>query len=697
MHPIRFKRLAWLFCVLLSPLAEDSARSESATIYRDEFGVPHIYAKTLRGVAFASGYAQAEDRLVELLRNYRKAAGTMAEAFGPKYVHHDYRQRLWQHERVARENFSKLDAELQSACGAFIAGVNRYMSQHPQQVPEWAPKLEPHFPVMLGRFIIWAWPEGQAGFELRKAGIRPDKVSYRGSNQWLVAPERTAVGVPIALIDPHLGWYGEHRFYEIRQYASDEDFAVSGAAILGIPMPTLGHSQYTSIAMTTGGPDAADVYEETVNPDNPHQYRVDGSWRDMTVRRETIRVAVDDGFEEQHFDVLATHHGPVWATKDDHVYTMATPYLNEVELFEELNDVMRAKNLDEIKTALSSLQMMPQNVMIGTVDGDIYYLRAGRVPIRKHGLSTYAPVPGHDSKNDFAGIHPLEDLVQITNPASGYMQNCNIAPQHMMKNSPLVADKYPAYIFNAGPGPAHQRAGMVLELLDRTRDMTAKDALDLAFSTQVLGADAWQRRLESAWESAPTDSRDRDAKTLFAAIQQWNRRSDPDSVGAFAFYSFKRALGDHASAVEVPADLADSTLITALGKAAKKMRTDHGRVDVKFGDVFRVGRTGTDDTYPVGGGTLANAGMATPRAILFSRKGKQYVGRGGQTSTQVVILTKPPKSYMVLPLGQSDHPESDHWDDQAEKLFSNGRAKDTFFMNLEGLKPHITSTTNLEF
>ena len=67
------------------------------------------------------------------------------------------------------------------------------------------------------------------------------------------------------------------------------------------------------------------------------------------------------------------------------------------------------------------------------------------------------------------------------------------------------------------------------------------------------------------------------------------------------------------------------------------------------------------------------------------------VGRGGQTSTQVVILTKTPQSFTILPLGQSDHPKSGHWDDQAEKLFSRSRMKSTFFMNKAELLKHVTA------
>ncbi len=89
--------------------------------------------------------------------------------------------------------------------------------------------------------------------------------------------------------------------------------------------------------------------------------------------------------------------------------------------------------------------------------------------------------------------------------------------------------------------------------------------------------------------------------------------------------------------------------------------------------------------------------MATPRAISFAKNGQEMVGHTGQTSTQIVILTKPPQSYMVIPLGESDHPDSPHFDDQAEKLFSQSRAKSTYFLNRKELENHVTKREELEF
>src|ERR1017187_9408288 len=68
------KKLCLLLCFL--PLAY----AAHVTILRDEYGVPHIFAQDAAGAAFGSGYAQAEDRLEEMLKNYRRAEGTLAPA-----------------------------------------------------------------------------------------------------------------------------------------------------------------------------------------------------------------------------------------------------------------------------------------------------------------------------------------------------------------------------------------------------------------------------------------------------------------------------------------------------------------------------------------------------------------------------------------------------------------------------------------
>lgn len=693
--------LAWSNISLVAQTAKAksvAAKGGQVEILRDEFGVPHIFAATLEDAAYAIGYAQAEDRLEELLKNYRKAEGTMSEAFGPEWFRHDYRQRMWQHAAISRARWNDVSPQMRASLTAYQEGIRQFMKEHPEQVPKWAPELHPAQIIALGRYIIWGWPEGEAAGDLKRAGIDPDPVAYRGSNQMLLAPQKTAMKAPIAVIDPHLGWYGEFRFYEVRIYAGD--YNVSGVSILGIPFPSLGHSRWCSVAMTTGGPDTSDIYEEEINPANSQQYKYDGKWRELNLRKEKIKVLVDGTVNEKEVAIEYTHHGPIVAHRDGKGYAMAIPYFNEIGLTDQIYEMYMARNLTGMKKALASLQLMAQNIMVGTTEGDIYYLRTGRVPIRPQGFDFNRPVPGNTSASEWQGIHPLADLVQITNPPQGYMQNNNISPWTMMKNSPLVPEKYAdrPWVYNDEKRPPHQRAAMTLAELDAAQNVTVADAMRLAFSTQVYKAEDWQARLKAARDKAGAGGNGNghtmsaDADNIYHQIMNWNRRSEPDATGALAFYAFKMSLGNRMeqAAVEVPSSLTDEQIAAALDKAAQWLQSSFGLLTVPYGRYFRVGRTG-GKTYPVGGGTVREAGMATPRAITYEKVGDEMVGRGGQTSTQIVILTRTPQSFMILPLGESDHPESGHWDDQAEKLFSQGRAKSTYFLNKPELLKHVTA------
>ena len=670
----------WL--VLLCLGAAQAA--ERVRILRDQFGVPHIFAATPAGAAYGTGYAQAEDRLEEMLRSYRKAEGTMAEVFGASWLPHDYRQRMWRHREVAQRNYSALSPQTRAIVEAFLAGVQRYMREHPEQVPAWAPRLEPWRVIALGRYIIWGWPEGEVGGDLLRGGIRPDPMVYRGSNEWLLAPSRTALGAPIAVIDPHLSWYGEFRFYEMRAYAGK--FAASGAAVVGLPFPVLGHNRYVSIAMTTGGPDTSDVFEEEVANG---KYRFKDEWRPLVERRERIGIKAGETVSWKEVAIQSTHHGPIVAHKDGKAYAAAIPYAEEFRLVEASWATMNARNLGEMKKALGMLQFMSQNIMVGTVEGDIYYLRNGRVPIRPKGCDSSKPLPGWTGACEWQGIHRFEDLIQIENPPQGYMQNCNISPEWLMKDSPLTPDKYRdrSYLYNAPPGPPHQRAAMLLELLDSARSVTAEQAIEIAFSPAVYKAELWQERIrKAAGESSEF------AKLILG----WNRRSEAGSRAALAFYLFKTALGSASRALEPPASLTDDQILATLRSAQQRLNREFAP-EATYGTLFRVGRQGGSRTFPVSGGSLSTAGMATPRAIGFNKAGNEMVGQSGQTSTQIVILTKPPQSYMLIPLGESDHKGSPHFDDQAEKLFGPGRAKPTYFLKPKELKKHLERAQQLDF
>ncbi len=667
--------------ILAALFAFTLAASEKVEILRDDFGVPHVFAKTDAGAAFGVGYAQAEDRLEELLKNYRRAEGTMSEVFGQQFYQQDYRQRLWQHRDIAKAAYPKLPANLRAMMEAFQAGVEQYMKDNPAKVPAWAPKLEPWMQVALGRYIIFGWPEGEVAGDLSKAGIQPTPAAYRGSNEMLISAKRSAVKAPIAVIDPHLSWYGEFRFYEVRIYGAA--LKVSGAAILGLPFPSLGHSRWLSIAMTTGGPDTSDVFEEEIADG---KYKFKGEWRPLDVRTDRIGVKTDAGVKWQEVRFEHTHHGPIVAVKNGKSYAAAIPYAKATGLMEQSYRMMTAKNLAEAKSAISMFELMQQNIMIATVQGDIYYVRNGRVPVRPSSCDPSKPLPGESGACEWNGFHKIEDLVQSQNPGQGYMENNNIAPEFMIKNSPMVPSKYTGYLYNAPNPPIHQRGRMTVDELDADSSVTVQEAIDYAFSSAVWHAELWQAHIAKASDSG-----------FAKMLTGWNRKSEASSRAALAFYLFKISLPTEAArATEPPASLTDEQIREALVKGEARLNKEFAP-DATYGTYFRAGRQGSTRNFPVSGGTLREAGMATPRAISFSKKGDIMLGHTGQTSTQIVILTKPPQSFMVIPLGESDDPKSPHFDDQAEKLFSASKAKSTYFMRRGELEKHVTAKKLLAY
>ena len=658
--------------------AVTAAHAGKVEVLRDEYGVPHIFARTPAEAAFASGYVQAEDRLDELMRNLRKADGSMAEVFGRgsgagDWVKHDGRQRLFGHRYYSAKLYGTIAPEVRKIIEAYVAGIRHYVKTHPGDRPKSLLEVTPQHIVAFSRYSIWRWHEGDASDDLRRGGITPDPQPYLGSNQMLIAPWRTAVKAPIAVVDPHLSWYGETRYYEMRVYAGA--YAWSGGARTGLPFPVLGHGRHLSIAMTTGGPDTGDVFEEELEAG---KYRFKGEWRPLEIRREVIKVAGEKDIEVK---VESTGHGPIWAHKDGKSYSFATPYTDQVKMLEQTWAMVNARNLAEMKKALAMRQYMAQNIMVGTTDGDIFYVRNGRVPVRPEGCDSTKPQPGGGAC-EWGGLHDFADLVQVANPKAGYMQNNNCPPSAMIKDAPaeLRAARYTAhpYLYNVAESPAHQRAAETVEELAAATGVTAEQAIGFAFSTRVYKAEAWQERIRQADPGA-------------AELLAWNRRSDPDSAGALLFYFFKLALGANARAVEPPDSLGDDEIRRAVAESKVKAA---GRV---FGDYFRVGRAGVSRTYPVGGGGLLNAGMATPRNITFEARDGVMVGVGGQSQTQIVVLSKPVRSWMIIPLGESDHADSPHYDDQAAKLFSKGIAKDTYFDRRRDLEPHVTRRVELRY
>lgn len=103
---------------------------EQVVIVRDDFGVPHIFAQSLRGLFFGNGYAVAEDRLWQMERYRRTARGELAELEGEGAVEHDIEvRRLGYTEGERQAKFEALGSETRIIFTAYAEGANAYIRE----------------------------------------------------------------------------------------------------------------------------------------------------------------------------------------------------------------------------------------------------------------------------------------------------------------------------------------------------------------------------------------------------------------------------------------------------------------------------------------------------------------------------------------------------------------------------------------
>ena len=485
---------------------ELSGLSDEVEVYRDDFGVPHIYAKNEMDLYRAVGYCMAQDRLwqMDLLR--RACTGRLSAIFGEDLVETDLLMRSLRMPEKSRMILKNTEDPMLRACSAFADGVNQYIEGHIDDLPpefiilrykpeKWKPEHSIYLVGYMGWDLRLSWDEeialhkirnscGEArarelvadrhlqdtvvypGFEsplltanrhLRELGL----VVFGGSNNWAVSGKKSANGMPILANDMHLGLNSPGIWYQMHQVVEGK-LNVTGVVLPGEPFVVAGHNDRIAWGFTNVMVDNTDFYLERVNPDDPHQYELNGEWKEMEVRTEKIEISGGQTVQEK---LLFTHRGPIvsrFHDAEDPAISMrwiGNDYSNELRSVYLIN---RANNWDDFKNAMNTFIAVSQNTVYADVDGNIGLYCCAGIPIRKGGDSN-ALLPGHTDEFDWQGIVPFDELPHIFNPESGYVASAN---------NRTVDEGYPHYISHWFYPPAR---------IDRIREMLEeKDLLSVA-------------------------------------------------------------------------------------------------------------------------------------------------------------------------------------------------------------------------
>jgi acyl-homoserine-lactone acylase len=669
--------------------------NRKARIFRDAYGVAHVYGQTDLDTAFGFGYAQAQDHLIEMLLNYRQAKGRLAEIKGEAYLERDHRALLWRIHSVAGNRYGDLPSSTRDYIEAFVEGVNHYIAVHKRVLPHWVEEVRGVDVVALGRWLMFLFAEQTGLPELQQKDLTLTVPPLPSSNQWVVGPSRSATGKPIFVMDAQLPFHEPFQMYEAH-LISNEGLGVYGTTFYGLPVIFMGHNEQVAWSMTKNDVDVFDVYEERLDPANNRRYFYGDEKQRMTSRQVKIKVRgnASQGVYEVERELLYTGHGPIYKTIDQWAYACRTSMEDLVDLVGQLLAMNKAIDTGEFRQALARLELPTFNVMVADVLGDMQYVFNGRVPKRSEEFNWRNAVPGWASETEWQNALTFSQLPKLENPISGFLQNCNVAPNLVTVESGLDRKNYPPYL---GWGQFNHKGQRVLNYLFTHKDMTAGDMQRLARDNYSIDAEELKGLILRAYNRTWHTVFDPDGQVALAIhlLRAWDNRLDRDSKGALLFWLWKQRYDELVA--QLP-DIKQRDLLVqeklafeALRTAIASMMNTYGRLDVAWQDVHLLKRG--DHLFPMSG---AAPGLTAIHQTWTetSPEGNLKI-TGGSAFVMVVSLTEPMQSWSVSAFGSSEDADSPHFADQAQ-LQSKDQFKRVVF-DESTLSAQLTSVLTVPF
>src|ERR1700732_4148620 len=237
-----------------------------------------------------------------------------------------------------------------------------------------------------------------------------------------------------------------------------------------------------------------------------------GSWTKTQVYDETIRVK---GATDEHLKVTVTRHGPVVRRNGDKAYALRWTATEPGGLANSYNSLGTARNWEEFRNLMKRVWGPAQNAVYADVDGNIGYVMAARVPIRKKGRGEI-PVPGDTDDYEWTGYIPFEQLPQALNPDSGLI---------VTANARVVGPSYKPYLTDRWDEP--YRTARIYDLLHDKHGLRPDDMLKVQTDTYSYPHAFLADQLSAAAKTVqPKDER---ARKLVEGLKDWNGIADADS------------------------------------------------------------------------------------------------------------------------------------------------------------------------
>jgi penicillin amidase len=544
------------------------------TVRRDEYGIPYISAASYADLIRAQGFVASQDRIMQAEMYRRVVAGRLSELVGEAALQSDIRARVAGYYQAAQRHLPLLSTDSKNFISWYAQGVNAFIANRQDEYPLElkvlaGTQLEPwtatdvlaifyfggsiHGTNIRGELLSQAI-RAELGEEVLAAllpvNINPDrtveplKTGYdgggnqtltftgiapyasgapplMGSNNWAIAPDKSASGSAILTSDPHLDSRQlPGMMYPVGLFAPGIN--AIGITMAGMPGLVIGRTDHVAFGATNAYGDSQDTYIETADPESEDHYLEGGVSVAFDVRRETIRVKDGEGFREQELTIRSTRRGPV--ISDHAVFGVtgvdllsarwATAEQQNAKL--GFDRFLTVQSAEELEQAIYDIDLIFFNYVFADRQGNIGQRASGLIPTRSFGGATPTQASSGDN---WSGFIPKDQMPGGRNPDRGWLGTAN----HDTRGS-----AYPYYY--AAQFAPHYRYSRMREVLDSTPLMSAEDSWRLTLDTHNTLAEKLAP-LMARWLRASPET-----ESLAAILDTWDYRDASDSVGATVFH-----------------------------------------------------------------------------------------------------------------------------------------------------------------
>ncbi len=650
------------------------------TIYRDQWGVPHIHGKTDGDVAYGLAWASCEDDFNTLQEQMLALKGKYGEVKGKDGIIADFAIQFMGIRDFARRHIDELEPATLAVIDGYIKGINAYATLHPQEV-----LLQAIFPVerydLVAGYLLGLVEISGASADLAKLanGSIVEELQSgdsRGSNAIAISAEKTVEGQTFLAINSHQPMEGWYSWYEAH-LISDEGMNILGGTFPGAATIFHGTNEYLGWAHTVNHADFSDVYKLTMHPEKSEYYEIDGKWYPLEKRvlRSWIKIFGPIKIPITR-DIYHSQYGVTFKIGEE-FYAWRFQAGEAFKAIEQWYKMSKSKSFDQWHSALSIKGIPCTNIVYADREDNIFYISNARQPKRNTDFDWSGVLPGNVSETLWPTQEwVIDSLPQVKNPASGYVFNTNNTPYSSSSS-----------IDNPVPTKAHSTMGYLPQNEENNRSLRLMELLESkeTYSYHDFLRIKYDRTYPTPLKSRPYDeepllTQDPSVHPDYALsvqlLNSWDRSTSEKSKASALFLLAKESLRQKFLKNR---KIEASNYIESIAFAQEELISNFGAIDIPLG-IFQRHRRGSVD-IPIGGG-------ADVLAAIYSKKDTdgKYRAYSGESYIQLVRFDSinGPMIESINAFGSSARPENSHYSDQMN-LFADQKLK-PMYLSLDKVK-----------